>query len=56
VHVVWDDAAIAGRSKMNLSALRPGMKVYDAMGNDLVGKGLTEVTLGSIPVFVVEER
>ena len=56
VHVIWDDAAIAGRSKMNLSALRPGMKVYDAMGNDLVGKGLTEVTLGSIPVFVVEER
>ena len=56
VHVVWDDAAVAGRAKMNLSALRPGMKVYDAMGNDLAGKGQLHVTLGPVPVFVVEER
>ena len=56
VHVVWDDAAVAGRSKMNFSALRAGMKVYDAMGNDLAGKGQQSVTLGPIPVFVVEEH
>jgi hypothetical protein len=39
---------------MNLCALRPGMKVYDAMGNDLAEKGMTAVTLGPVPVFVIE--
>lgn len=56
VHIVWDDAATAGRAKMNFSALRPGMKVYDAMGNDLAEKGLMDVILGPVPVFVVKER
>ena len=38
---------------MNLLPLRKGMRVVDAMGNDLVEQGATEVELGPVPVFVV---
>lgn len=53
VDVVWDDAALPGRGRLDLGALRPGVRVYDAMGNDLAAKGLSSVELGPVPVFIV---
>jgi hypothetical protein len=53
---VYDDAAVTGRKRLNLTALPPGVEVRDVMGNDPRRDGRKSWEIGIQPLFVMTEE
>jgi hypothetical protein len=53
---VYDDSAVAGRRRLNLTKLSPDLEVLEVMGNDPRATGKAEWEIGIQPLFVMSPK